>query len=425
MIMDNTNDIKILMESIGKKASLASKILSNTTDKEKNIALRNISSNIRQDINYILSENKKDLQKAAQNNKATSIIDRLTLNSEKIESIALSIDSISKLTDPVGKILSEWEQPNGLCIKRVTIPIGVIGIIYESRPNVTADAAALCLKSGNASILRGGSDSFYSCQAIYNSIRKGLSQSNLSEDSVQFVPTTDRNAVGYMLSGLNENIDVIVPRGGKSLVSRVREEARVPVFGHLEGICHVYIHKSADLKKAIAITLNSKMRRPSICGAAETLLIDKSIANKYLPQIIEALVNEGCEIRGDQDVQAIDNRVTDVSDLDWDTEYLDAIISVRIVNDENQAIDHIMLHGTGHTEAIVTEDKSVSAYFTERVDSSIVLINASTQFADGGEFGFGAEIGISTGRLHARGPIGVDQLTTFKYIVTGNGQLRP
>ncbi|MDC0139710.1 glutamate-5-semialdehyde dehydrogenase [Hyphomicrobiales bacterium] len=425
MIMDNTDDIEILMKSIGNKASLASKLLSNASDKEKNLALRNISKNIRQDIGYILSENKKDLKEATQKNKAAHIIDRLTLNSKKIESIASSIDSISKLTNPVGKILSEWEQPNGLAIKRVTIPIGVIGIIYESRPNVTADAAALCLKSGNASILRGGSDSFYSCQAIYESIRKGLSQSSIPEDSVQFVPTTDRNAVGCMLSGLNEKIDVIVPRGGKSLVSRIKEEARIPIFGHLEGICHVYIHKSADLKKAISITLNSKMRRPSICGAAETLLIDKSIANKYLPEIIEILINNGCEIRGDQDVQAIDNRVIGAVDLDWDTEYLDAIISIRIVNDENQAINHIMLHGTGHTEAIITEDKSVSAYFTERVDSSIILINASTQFADGGEFGFGAEIGISTGRLHARGPIGVDQLTTFKYIVTGSGQLRP
>ena len=423
--MDNTDDIEILMKSIGNKASLASKLLSNASDKEKNLALRNISKNIRQDIGYILSENKKDLKEAMQKNKAAHIIDRLTLNSKKIESIASSIDSISKLTNPVGKILSEWVQPNGLAIKRVTIPIGVIGIIYESRPNVTADAAALCLKSGNASILRGGSDSFYSCQAIYESIKKGLSQSRIPEDSVQFVPTTDRNAVGCMLSGLNEKIDVIVPRGGKSLVSRIKEEARVPIFGHLEGICHVYIHKSADLKKAISITLNSKMRRPSICGAAETLLIDKSIANQYLPEIIEILINNGCEIRGDQDVQAIDNRVIGAVDLDWDTEYLDAIISIRIVNDENQAINHIMLHGTGHTEAIITEDKSVSAYFTERVDSSIILINASTQFADGGEFGFGAEIGISTGRLHARGPIGVDQLTTFKYIVTGSGQLRP
>ena len=423
--MNNINDIKVLMESIGNNASLASKTLSQTSDKEKNIALRNMSNNIRGDINYILKENQKDLQEAKQKNKATSIIDRILLDEKKIESIALSIDSIIKLKDPVGKILSEWKQENGLVIKRVTIPIGVIGIIYESRPNVTADAAALCLKSGNASILRGGSDSFYSCQAIYNSIKKGLLQSSLPEDSIQFVPTKDRSAVGCMLSGLNEKIDVIVPRGGKSLVLRVKEEARVPIFGHLEGICHVYVHQSADLKKAISITLNSKMRRPSICGAAETLLIDKSIANQYLPKIIDALSNEGCEIRGNQDVKDIDNRVTEVIDADWDTEYLDAIISVKIVSDEDQAIDHIMTHGTGHTEAIITEDKLIASYFTKKIDSSIVLINASTQFADGGEFGFGAEIGISTGRLHARGPIGVDQLTTFKYIVTGDGQLRP
>lgn len=423
--MNNINDIKVLMESIGNNASLASKTLSQTSDKEKNIALRNMSNNIRGDINYILKENQKDLQEAKQKNKATSIIDRILLDEKKIESIALSIDSIIKLKDPVGKILSEWKQENGLVIKRVTIPIGVIGIIYESRPNVTADAAALCLKSGNASILRGGSDSFYSCQAIYNSIKKGLLQSSLPEDSIQFVPTKDRSAVGYMLSGLNEKIDVIVPRGGKSLVLRVKEEARVPIFGHLEGICHVYVHQSADLKKAISITLNSKMRRPSICGAAETLLIDKSIANQYLPKIIDALSNEGCEIRGNQDVKDIDNRVTEVIDADWDTEYLDAIISVKIVSDEDQAIDHIMTHGTGHTEAIITEDKLIASYFTKKIDSSIVLINASTQFADGGEFGFGAEIGISTGRLHARGPIGVDQLTTFKYIVKGDGQLRP
>jgi glutamate-5-semialdehyde dehydrogenase len=420
-----SNNIKDIMKKIGLNARKANSRLARATTDEKNTALQVIAKNIDKDIKKILNENKRDIELARSNNKSKAIIDRLTLNENSIKNISISINNIISLADPIGKTLNSWERPNGLLINRVSIPIGVIGIIYESRPNVTADAACLCLKSGNASILRSGSDSFHSSLAIYQSIRTALEKTKLDANSIQFVPMTDREAVGMMLSGLDSNIDVIVPRGGKSLVSRVEKEAKVSVFGHLEGICHIYINDSANLENAINISANAKMRRPSICGAAETLLIDKSIAKKFLPKILEKLDQLGCEIRGDKTVKDIFQKTKSVKESDWSTEYLDAIISVKIVNNIDEAIIHIEKYGTGHTEAIISENPESNEYFLKNIGSSIILVNASTQFADGGEFGFGAEIGISTGRLHARGPIGLEQLTTFKYIVHGNGQIRP
>tara|TARA_Y100000590_G_scaffold364139_1_gene422239 strand:- start:2414 stop:3679 length:1266 start_codon:yes stop_codon:yes gene_type:complete len=414
-----------IMNKIGSQAQVSYKSLAKANTSQKNEALELIAQQI--DLNYkqILNENQKDIEIAISNKKSEAIIDRLTLNEDAIKGISDSIRKIIEIDDPVGKTISSWERPNGLRIKRISIPIGVIGIIYESRPNVTADAAALCLKSGNASILRSGSDSFNSSYAIYKAIKTGLTSSDLDNKAIQFIPTKDREAVGLMLNGLNSNIDIIVPRGGKSLVSRVKDDARIPVFGHLEGICHVYINKSAKLKNAINITANAKMRRTAICGAAETLLIDKEVAKKYLPKICEKLIGLGCEIRGDKSVKELYSAAKLASESDWSKEYLDAIISVKIVKNIDEAIEHIEKYGTGHTEAIVAEDSTASNKFTQTLDSSIILVNASTQFADGGEFGFGAEIGISTGRLHARGPIGLEQLTTFKYTVEGNGQLRP
>ena len=384
-----------------------------------------IANEIENNEEYILSENKKDIQIARSNNLSEAMIDRLSLNDLGIKNIASSMRDIAKLNDPVGNELESWDRPNGLHIKKVSIPIGVIGIIYESRPNVTADAASLCLKSGNASILRSGSDSYFSSYAIYESIKEGLNKTSLDSNSIQLVPTKDRDAVGLMLEGLNSNIDIIVPRGGKSLVSRVQTEAKIPVFGHLEGICHVYVNEKADITKAIDVTVNAKMRRTSICGAAETLLIDKSIYKEYLPRILSKLSSVGCEIRGNAQIKDIFPQTEHVSESDWATEYLDAIISVKVVKGIDEAISHIKEYGTGHTEAIITEDEKMAEYFFNQVNSSIILLNASTQFADGGEFGFGAEIGISTGKMHARGPIGLEQLTTFKYTVYGNGQTRP
>ena len=384
-----------------------------------------IANEIENNEEYILSENNKDIQIAKSNNLSEAMIDRLSLNDIGIKNIASSMRDIAKLNDPVGNELESWDRPNGLHIKKVSIPIGVIGIIYESRPNVTADAASLCLKSGNASILRSGSDSYFSSYAIYESIKEGLNKTSLDSNSIQLVPTKDRDAVGLMLEGLNSNIDIIVPRGGKSLVSRVQTEAKIPVFGHLEGICHVYVNEKADITKAIDVTVNAKMRRTSICGAAETLLIDKSIYKEYLPRILSKLSDMGCEIRGNAQIKDIFPQTENVSESDWATEYLDAIISVKVVKGIDEAISHIKEYGTGHTEAIITEDEKMAEYFFNHVNSSIILLNASTQFADGGEFGFGAEIGISTGKMHARGPIGLEQLTTFKYTVYGNGQTRP
>jgi glutamate-5-semialdehyde dehydrogenase len=420
-----TQNITEIMNDIGVKAKVANARLSIASNEEKNDALNSMADQIEKDQAKILLENKKDIEIAKSNNISSAMIDRLSLNETGIKNIASSIRNVAKLNDPVGRILDSWDRPNGLHIKRVSIPIGVIGIIYEARPNVTADAASLCLKSGNASILRSGSDSFHSSFAIYESIKNGLKTTSLDDNSIQFVPTKNREAVGLMLGGLDSNIDVIVPRGGKSLVSRVQNEAKVPVFGHLEGICHVYISADADIEKAIEVTANAKMRRTSICGAAETLLIDKSIYKDYLPKILAKLDSLGCEIRGDLDVKSVFADAREISEEDWSTEYLDAIISVKVVANIDEAISHIKKYGTGHTEAIITENKTSAEYFFKHVDSSIILLNASTQFADGGEFGFGAEIGISTGRMHARGPIGLEQLTTFKYTVYGNGQTRP
>lgn len=420
-----TQNITEIMNGIGVKAKVANARLSTASNEEKNDALNSMADQIEKNRAKILLENKKDIEIAKSNDISSAMIDRLSLNETGIKNIASSIRNVAKLNDPVGRILDSWDRPNGLHIKRVSIPIGVIGIIYEARPNVTADAASLCLKSGNASILRSGSDSFHSSFAIYESIKNGLKTTSLDDNSIQFVPTKDREAVGLMLGGLNSNIDVIVPRGGKSLVSRVQNEAKVPVFGHLEGICHVYVNADADIEKAIEVTANAKMRRTSICGAAETLLIDKSIYKDYLPKILAKLNSLGCEIRGDLDVKSVFADAKEISEEDWSTEYLDAIISVKVVADIDEAISHIKKYGTGHTEAIITENETSAEYFFKHVDSSIILLNASTQFADGGEFGFGAEIGISTGRMHARGPIGLEQLTTFKYTVYGNGQTRP
>ena len=420
-----TEHIKKIMQEIGSYAKVAYERLSTASSEEKNDALHIIANEIENNEKYILSENKKDMQIAKSNNLSEAMIDRLSLNDLGIKNIASSIRDIAKLNDPVGNELESWDRPNGLHIKKVSIPIGVIGIIYESRPNVTADAASLCLKSGNASILRSGSDSYFSSYAIYESIKEGLNKTSLDNNSIQLVPTKDRDAVGLMLEGLNSNIDIIVPRGGKSLVSRVQTEAKIPVFGHLEGICHVYVNEKADITKAIDVTVNAKMRRTSICGAAETLLIDKSIYKEYLPRILSKLSDMGCEIRGNAQIKDIFPQTENVSESDWATEYLDAIISVKVVKGIDEAISHIKEYGTGHTEAIITEDEKMAEYFFNHVNSSIILLNASTQFADGGEFGFGAEIGISTGKMHARGPIGLEQLTTFKYTVYGNGQTRP
>jgi glutamate-5-semialdehyde dehydrogenase len=370
----------------------------------------------------IIAANAKDVASAKADNRPDAFIDRLVLNEDRIAAMAAGLMEIADLADPVGATIASWKRPNGLEITRIRVPIGVIGIIYESRPNVTADAGALCLKSGNAVILRGGSDSFYSSQAILACLRAGLRAAGLPEDAIQMVPTTDRAAVGMMLKGLSGNIDVIVPRGGKGLVARVQDEARVPVFAHLEGLCHVYVDNAADMAMAREIVLNAKMRRTGICGAAETLLVDSNLDTKPL---IEALLAAGCEVRGDERAQEADERVLAATAEDWDTEYLDAIISIKSVDGVTGAIDHIARHSSNHTDCIVTENTAAAEKFLNEVDSAIVLHNASTQFADGGEFGMGAEIGIATGKMHARGPVGVEQLTSFKYQVRGNGQTRP
>jgi glutamate-5-semialdehyde dehydrogenase len=347
------------------------------------------------------------------------------LNIERVEAIAAAIDAVRALKDPVGQVTEAWTRPNGMKIERVKVPLGVIGIIYESRPNVTADAGALCLKSGNAAILRGGSDSLRTSRAIVATLGQGLHEARLPEAAIQLIPTRDRAAVGMMLTGLDGNIDVIVPRGGKSLVARVQAEARVPVFAHLEGVCHVYVDRAASLDMAKKIVLNAKMRRTGVCGAAETLLVDRAAADKFLKPLVDMMLEAKCEVRGDKATQAVDKRVKAATEADWSTEYLDAIIAVKVVDGVAAAIEHIERYGSHHTDAIVTDDQATADKFLREVDSAIVLHNASTQFADGGEFGFGAEIGIATGRLHARGPVGVDQLTTFKYRIRGNGQTRP
>tara|TARA_B100000161_G_scaffold59596_3_gene39509 strand:- start:10986 stop:12251 length:1266 start_codon:yes stop_codon:yes gene_type:complete len=410
---------------MGKNARKASQILTLANSDLKNSALEAMAVDIEENKENILEANIKDVEKAKANNISKSFLDRLILNDERIKSISDGLREIIKIEDPIGQTMSKWDRPNGLNIERVRTPLGVIGVIYESRPNVTADAGALCLKAGNSVILRGGSESYFSSNAIYNSLKNGLIKTGLPEHSIQIIPTTDRSAVGYLLSGLNDSIDVVVPRGGKSLVERVQNEAKVPVFGHLEGICHVYIDKDADVKKAIEVTVNAKMRRTGICGAAETLLIDKENADIFLPKLAEALKDLDCELRGCNNSLKIINDMIPAGENDWSTEYLDAIISIKIVDGIRGAIDHINSFSTSHTDSIITENIKTADIFLKEIDSAIVMHNASTQFADGGEFGMGAEIGIATGRFHARGPVGVEQLTSFKYVVRGSGQIRP
>ena len=417
--------IASLMHEVGQRARSAASVLATTTTEKKNEALMAAAAAIRAETESLLAANKKDLQAAAKRNLTPAIMDRLTLDPDRIEAMAAGLEAIAALPDPVGETIARWQRPNGLEISRIRTPLGVIAIIYESRPNVTADAGALCLKSGNAAILRGGSDSFHSSNAIHQCLLAGLREAELPETAIQMVPTTDRAAVGEMLTGLQGSIDVIVPRGGKSLVERVQKEARVPVFAHLEGICHTYVDASADGDMARKIVLNAKMRRPGICGATETLLIDRNGRKEHLLPVVTALLEAGCEVRGDETVGLIDQRIIPVKPSDWSTEYLDAIISVRCVDGVEGAIDHIRRYSSGHTDAIIAEDPVATATFLNEVDSAIVMHNTSTQFADGGEFGMGAEIGIATGRMHARGPIGLEQLTSFKYMVQGNGQVRP
>ena len=390
----------------------------------RNAALRAAASSIRDSRKKLADANKIDMDAAEAKGLTAAMLDRLRLDDKAIEGMASGLEAIAELRDPVGEVIAEWDRPNGLHISRVRVPLGVIGIIYESRPNVTADAGGLCLKSGNAAILRGGSESFHSSRAIMDCVQRGLREAGLPEAAIQLVPTRDRAAVGEMLT-MPDLIDIIVPRGGKSLIERVQNESRVPVIAHLDGNCHVYIDRDADPDIAREVAFNGKMRRTGVCGATESLLVDRSVAARILPPIIDALDAAGCEIRGDDATRALDSRVKPATEEDWDTEYLDAIISVKLVDGVDDAIDHINLHGSAHTDAIITQNDDRAARFLDRVDSAIVLHNASTQFADGGEFGMGAEIGISTGRLHARGPVGVEQLTTFKYVVRGSGQVRP
>jgi glutamate-5-semialdehyde dehydrogenase len=417
--------IEQTMNSMGEGARRAARALALTTNEQRNKALSAAAGAIRRRQGEILAANAVDMSEGEESGLSTSMLDRLMLDVDRVEGMAAGIEAVAKLHDPLSQVLAEWDRPNGLRIQRVSVPLGVIGIIYESRPNVTADAAALCLKSGNAAILRGGSESFHSSQAIYQCLREGLVSAGIDADAVQMVPTTDRAAVGHLLSSMGEWLDVVVPRGGKSLIKRVQEEARVPVIGHLEGICHVYLHEAADTDMARDVVVNAKMRRTGICGAAETVLVDRSAAERLLPAISAALIDAGCEIRGDDAVCAVVPEAQAASIEDWSTEYLDAIISIRVVDGIDQAIAHIAEFGSGHTESIITDDDAAAEQFLNEVDSAILLHNASTQFADGGEFGMGAEIGIATGRVHARGPVGADQLTSYKYVVRGSGQTRP
>jgi len=419
----NIDDIKAVMDQIGAQARAASRSLALAATEQKNRALTEAAGLLRARASDILLANAQDIEFGTNKNLSPAMIDRLLLDENRIEAIAAGLEAIAALPDPVGDELARWSRPNGLDISRVRVPLGVIGVIYESRPNVTADAGALCLKAGNAVILRGGSESFHSSAAIHACLVGGLKAAKLPEHAIQLVPTRDRAAVGNMLT-MTGVIDIIVPRGGRSLVERVQNESRVPVFAHLEGICHVYIHEDANPDKALAIAVNAKMRRTGICGAAETLLIDKAAA-AMLPAILDALIAEGCEIRGGNDIQQMNAAVRNANESDWHAEYLDAIIAVKIVENLDAALAHIETYSSSHTESIVTENSVAAEKFLNEVDSAIVMHNASTQFADGGEFGMGAEIGIATGRIHARGPVGLEQLTSFKYQVRGSGQTRP
>ena len=423
--MTLNTSLEEIMNAMGAQAAIAARELGRATTEQKNNALIAAAQNLRAQTEELLTANRLDMDIAKEAGLNNARLDRIALDAGRVEGIAKALEDVTALPDPVGDVMARWDRPNGLDISRVRVPLGVIGVIYESRPNVTADAAALCLKSGNAVILRGSSEIQNSAKAVAACFDAALEGVGLPKTCVQLVPTPDREAVGMMLAGLEGTIDVIVPRGGKSLVERVQNDARVPVFSHLDGICHTYIHASADIEMAKDITLNAKLRRTGICGATETLLIDRQCADTHLKPLVEALLDEGCEVRGDEDVANVDKRVVPATAQDWDTEYLDSIISVKLIEGVEDAISHIASHGSGHTEAIIAEDASAAEAYLNGVDSAIVMHNASTQFADGGEFGMGAEIGIATGRFHARGPVGLEQLTTFKYQVRGSGQTRP
>jgi glutamate-5-semialdehyde dehydrogenase len=423
----NRNDASTheLMARIGRRARAAARALIVAPTPAKNAALMAMAAELRAASDAILAANAADVQAAGTAGVSGSFLDRLSLDSTRLEAIATGLEDIAALPDPVGRVMQEWTQPNGLRFQRVATPLGVIGIIFESRPNVTADAGGLCVKSGNAAILRAGSDSLATSLAIVAALRRGLVRAGLPEDAIQLVPVKDRACVGEMLSGLDGNIDVVVPRGGRSLVARVQDEARVPVFAHLDGNCHVYVHAAADAEMARTVLINAKLRRTGVCGAAETLLVDAACADRLLAPLVTALLDAGCAVRGDAATQGVDPRVTAATDTDWSTEFLAPVIACRVVDGIDAAIAHVERYGSHHTDAIISADETAAARFLAEVDSAIVLHNASTQFADGGEFGFGAEIGIATGRMHARGPVGVEQLCTFKYVVRGNGTIRP
>jgi glutamate-5-semialdehyde dehydrogenase len=423
--VEGSPDIAAAMGDIGRRARAAARALALASTVQKDRALAAMAKAIRASTAAIIKANGEDIAEAKAGGATAAFLDRLALDAKRIGAMADGLDAVAALPDPVGKVTERWTRPNGMTIERVRVPLGVIGVVYESRPNVTADAGALTLKAGNAVILRGGSESFRSARAIHAALAAGLREAGLPEDAIQLVPTRDRAAVGLMLAGLDGAIDVIVPRGGKGLVGRVQSEARIPVFAHLEGVCHVYVDRAANLDMAKTIVLNAKMRRTGVCGAAETLLVDRAAAGALLKPLVIMLIDAGCEVRGDAETQKADPRVKPASEDDWSTEYLDAVIAVKLVGGVDAAIAHIERYGSHHTDAIVTDDQATAQKFLAEVDSAIVLHNASTQFADGAEFGFGAEIGIATGRMHARGPVGVEQLTTFKYRVHGSGQIRP
>lgn len=418
-------DLRLQMRRLGQSARAAAAVLARTDTAAKNRALEQAAAALRSRVSELLDANARDLDAAGKLDLSQAMLDRLTLNPDRVEAMARGLEEIVALPDPVGSVVAEWDRPNGLKIQRVRVPLGVIGIIYESRPNVTADAGALCLKSGNAVILRGGSEAIHSNAAIHACLLDGLAAAEIPESAIQRVPTQDREAVGILLRDMAEFVDVIVPRGGKRLIARVQEDARVPVMGHLEGICHTYIHSGADLDMARRVTLNAKMRRTGICGATETVLVDSAIADSHLCAIVADLLDADCEVRGDDRTQQCDSRVRAATADDWGHEFLDSIVAVRVVDDLDAALEHIRRFGSGHTEAIITDDSSAAERFLNELDSAILMHNASTQYADGGEFGLGAEIGIATGRVHARGPVGAEQLTSYKYIVRGSGQARP
>ena len=422
---DAAGDLQRQMMSLGAAAREAAKQLTRVDSGSKTRALKAAAAAMRKRAPDIIAANTVDMEAGRRKGLTAALLDRLALDEERIEATARGVESIADFDDPVGGVIAEWERPNGLRIQRVRVPLGVIGIIYESRPNVTADAGALCLKSGNAVILRGGTEAAHSNAAIHACLVEGLEAAGLPAAAVQRVPTQDREAVGILLREMGEYVDVIVPRGGKGLIARVQQDARVPVMGHLEGICHTYVHESADLEKARKVVVNAKMRRTGICGATETLLVDRNAPAAMLGVLVDDLIAAGCEVRGDEEAQRADSRVKAAADSDWGKEYLDAIIALRVVGDVDEAMAHIRRHGSGHTESILAEDTSAAERFLNELDSSILLHNASTQYADGGEFGMGAEIGIATGRIHARGPVGAEQLTSYKYVVRGDGQARP